>query len=117
MMNVKECYERFGGNYEEIMRLLMTEARVIKYLLKFRKDTCMQELTKALKEERYEDAFRYAHTLKGVSTNLMMERLVVSSCELTEALRHNETDVEDLYNNVKEDYDLIIEAIRCLEEE
>ena len=117
MMNVKECYEMFGGNYEEIMRLLMTEARVIKYLLKSRKDTCMQELTKALKEERYEDAFRYAHTLKGVSTNLMMERLVVSSCELTEALRHNETDVEDLYNNVKEDYDLIIEAIRCLEEE
>ena len=47
----------------------------------------------------------------------MMERLVVSSCELTEALRHNGTDVEDLYNNVKEDYDLIIEAIRCLEEE
>ena len=47
----------------------------------------------------------------------MMERLVVSSCELTEALRHNETDVEDLYNNVKEDYDLIIGAIRCLEEE
>ena len=44
MMNVKECYEMFGGNYEEIMRLLMTEARVIKYLLKFRKDTCMQEL-------------------------------------------------------------------------
>ena len=79
MMNVKECYEMFGGNYEEIMRLLMTEARVIKYLLKFRKDTCMQELTNALS--------------------------------------HNETDVEDLYNNVKEDYDLIIEAIRCLEEE
>lgn len=116
-MSVKECYEMFGGNYDEVMRLFMNEVRVIKYLLKFKNDTCMQELTRALEEERYDNAFHYAHTLKGVSINLMLGKLITSSAVLTDALRQGETDVKELYNNVKADYDLIIKAIRCLEEE
>lgn len=110
-MNVKECYKIIDGDYQEIMRLLVSEERVIKYLLKFKEDQCMDELTKALDEKRYEDAFRYAHTLKGVSINLMMKKLVASSSALTDALRQHETAVEKLYDQVREDYNLTISTI------
>lgn len=113
-MNVKDCYEKINGDYHEIMHLLVSEDRVIKYLLKFKNDQCMNELTKALDEKRYEDAFRYAHTLKGISINLMMKKLAASSSALTDALRQHETSVEKLYNQVKDDYEITISAIDTL---
>lgn len=113
-MSVKDCYEKINGDYYEIMHLLVSEDRVIKYLLKFKNDQCMNELTKALDEKRYEDAFRYAHTLKGISINLMMKKLAASSSALTDALRQHETSVEKLYNQVKDDYEITISAIDTL---
>lgn len=113
-MNVKECYEMLGGDYDEIMRLMISEERVIKYLLKFKEDHCMLDLTTALNDKRYDEAFRFAHTLKGVSINLMMKRLEASCSALTEALRAKQTEVEQLYNQVKSDYELTIQAIDCL---
>lgn len=113
-MNVKECYEMFGGDYDEILHLLASDERILKYLLKFKEDQCMDGLTLALKEKRYEDAFRYVHTLKGVSSNLRMKKLEVSSSDLTEVLRRHETEVDDLYEKVKQDYEMTIQAIDSL---
>ena len=113
-MSVKKCYTLMGGNYDEVMRLMMSEARVVKYLTKFKQDTTMQQLTQALEHQEYEDAFRYAHTLKGVSMNLYFTNLAESSSKLTEALRVNNTDVASLYADVKRDYDIVMKAINEL---
>lgn len=110
-MNIKECYTEFGGDYEEILRLLMNEERIMKYLKKFKEDTTMTKLEDALTNQQYEDAFRYAHTLKGICINLMIKQLGTSSSALTEALRRQEHDVENLYKQVKIDYDITIAAI------
>lgn len=110
-MNVKECYTLMGGDYDEIMYLMRSEARIIKYLKRFKEDQTMQQLTQALEQQDYDLAFRCAHTLKGVSVNLNMMNLATSSNQLTTALREQKKNVEDLYLAVKQDYDATIKAI------
>ena len=56
-------------------------------MFKFLDDGSYQELVNALKEGRDEDAFRAAHTLKGVCQNLSFTSLYEPSQTITEALR------------------------------
>ncbi|WP_232780319.1 Hpt domain-containing protein [Candidatus Stoquefichus sp. SB1] len=113
-MTIKECYEAMGGDYDEIIHLLINEQRIMKYLIKFTEDKSMQNLSDALEQGDYEQAFRSVHTLKGVTINLGMKKLADSSHLLTEALRNNEKNIDDLYQNVKADYDQTIHAIHQL---
>lgn len=53
-MNVKECYTLMGGDYDEIMYLMRSEARIIKYLKRFKEDQTMQQLTQALEQQDYD---------------------------------------------------------------
>ena len=69
-MTVKECYEAMGGDYEDVLKRLMSEARVQKFALMFKKDPSMSQLTQAMDAGDVETAFRAAHTLKAqVCTN------------------------------------------------
>ncbi len=86
-MDLKEFYSAIGGNYDEALKRLMRDALVMKFVLKFEKDDSYQSLVKALKEQNCEEAFRAAHTLKGVSRNLSFDALGDASDELTEILR------------------------------
>lgn len=113
-MTIKECYEKMGGDYDAIMNLLQRESRIKAYLVKFSEDQSMNGLSEALELKQYDDAFRYVHTLKGICLNLGMITLANSSSILTEALRAGETSVNDMYNQVKKDYDQTIEAIEAL---
>lgn len=113
-MTIKECYEKMGGDYDAIMNLLQRESRIKAYLVKFSEDQSMNGLSEALELKQYDDAFRYVHTLKGICLNLGMTTLANSSSILTEALRAGETSVNDMYNQVKKDYDQTIEAIEAL---
>lgn len=47
-MTVKECYEAMGGDYEDVLKRLMSEARVQKFALMFKKDPSMSQLTQAM---------------------------------------------------------------------
>ena len=59
--------------------------------------------------------FRAAHTLKGVCLNLGFTSLYKVSAELTEVLRGRETEGSDeLYEQVKEQYTILTEAIQEL---
>ena len=60
---------------EALERLLGSEALLERLLGKFLEDRNLAELTTALAEDRREDAFRAAHTLKGVCGNLSMTAL------------------------------------------
>ena len=37
-MTIKECYEAMGGDYEDVLKRLMNEARIQKFALMFKKD-------------------------------------------------------------------------------
>ena len=106
-MTVQECYEKIGGDYEGVCERMMDEARVRKFALKFLADKSYENLVEAYGSGNVEDAFRAAHTLKGVSQNLGFTRLFEVSDEITEAER---------LAQLKDVYDRTIDAVSQLEE-
>ena len=63
------------------------------------------------------EAFRAAHTIKGVCQNLSLDPLYKSASELAERLRNGQEyaeDVEVLVEQVKKDYTCTVDCIREL---
>lgn len=116
-MTVKECYEVMKGDYDDVISRLRTDDRVKKFLLKVLDDTSFSTLCKALEEKNIEEAFRAAHTLKGVCKNLSIDNLAYSASNLTEALRGRQDygdDIDSLFKKVKKDYALTMACIQML---
>ena len=112
-MTLKECYAALEGDYESVMGRLPSEKFVQKFVLKFLNDGSYDLLLRSMEEENYAEAFRAAHTIKGVSQNLDFTRLYQSSSELSEALRNGFTpEAPALTEQVKADYQQTVEAIR-----
>lgn len=113
-MSLQECYAAMGGDYEDAVGRLCGERLVQKFVLKFLNDGSYDLLCRSLESQNYEDAFRAAHTMKGICQNLSFVRLGDSSTALTEALRSGWTpDAEALVRQVQEDYQLTVDAIRA----
>lgn len=104
-MTIKECYDKLGSNFEEVKARMMSERLIQKFSVKFLDDKSYANLLSAFSENRDEEAFRFAHTLKGVAQNLGFDRLFASSNKLTEALRNGKTpEADPLLEEVKADY-------------
>lgn len=104
-MTIQECYAALEGDYQEVLGRLYSEALVRKFVGKFLSDKSFSMLADAVREKNYEEAFRAAHTLKGVTQNLSFTRLYQSSHEITEALRMKEYDrAAELLPKVEADY-------------
>ena len=117
-MTVKECYESMESDYEGVLGRMGSEGLVRRFALKFPDDPSYLNLEKAIQEQNAEEAFRAAHTLKGVCLNLGFDRLYKVSAELTEKLRGRELNgYEALYGKVQDEYKNTIAAIRKLEEQ
>lgn len=117
-MKVSECLSVLGGDYESVMGRMMSEDRIKRFLLMFCEDTSFDELCSGMEEGDYAKAFRAAHTLKGVCSNLGLENLGKSASTITEALRGNINNGADaLLPQVIEDYNIAIDAINLLEKE
>ena len=114
-MTIQECYEAIGGNYEDVLGRLQNDALIRKFTLKFLEDQSYLQLKQALENKNYEDAFRSAHTLKGVSQNLSFDRLYEVSNELTELLRDRtgeQPGISEAMEKVTEVYEMMIEEIK-----
>lgn len=74
-MTLQEFYTRIGGNYDDTLRRIPSEAIVRKFVLKYPNDPSFGQLKDALASKDWETAFRASHTLKGVAQNLGMEHL------------------------------------------
>ena len=73
-------------------------------------------LTKCWDVWAAKDAFRAAHTLKGICANLGLDRLYEIDCELTEKLRGRQTEgSEELYQKVAEAYEATVTVLKELE--
>ena len=71
-----------------------------------------------METKNYEEAFRAAHTIKGVCQNLSFTKLYESSSRLTENLRSGYGEKTDsLVSQVAEDYKQTITAIKELQGE
>ena len=108
-MTIEESYQAMGADYEDVSHRIPNAAMVKKFALKFLDDKSMEQLTAALQASEVEDAFRAAHTLKG----LCFTRLAKPSIELTELLRGRRMDgYEPLYEQVVAEYEKTVAALR-----
>ena len=118
-MTLKECYVSLNGDYDEVMGRLRSERLVQKFVLKFLNDGSYQLLLDSLAAGDRDEAFRAAHTIKGVCANLGFTSLLGSSEKLTEALRDGkpaQPGEEELIDQVKADYACARQAIEAFQE-
>ena len=115
-MTLQECYAAMGGNYEEVLGRLRSDRLIQKFVLKFVDDGSYQLLLDSMASQNYEDAFRAAHTIKGVCQNLGFTALMSSSSRLTEALRSGVTpEAPALAKEVAADYERTAAALKELQ--
>ena len=85
-MTVQECYQNLGGDYSQVEKRLPSVSLIKRFITKFLDDGSFSELCQAMQAGQREQAFRAAHTLKGVCANLSFDRLGASASQLTELL-------------------------------
>ena len=91
--------------------------RIQKFVLKLLNDKSYELLMNSMEAGDMTEAFRAAHTLKGVCQNLSITALYHSSAELADRLRDGQEygeDVAPLLERVKKDYTLAMDCIRQL---
>lgn len=116
-MTVQECYEAFEGSYQEVISRLRTDERVTKFLLRVLEDGSYKLLCDSLASGNVDEAFRAAHTIKGVCLNLAITRLGTSSSTLCEYLREKrviDDQVHAMAEQVAQDYQLTMDCISQL---
>lgn len=114
-MNLPEFYAAIGAEMKDVLRRLGSEGLIQKYLLKLPNDPTYVLLTNAMQKKDYEQAFRAAHTLKGIALNLGLTPLHEVSQELMELLRNGSPDLETadvLLQQVSDVYQSILAKIK-----
>lgn len=118
-MELKKFYESIDGDYVNILERFPSEKFVLKFVLRFPEDAVYELLCDSLDKKDYREAFRAAHTLKGICLNLSFNVLFESSSELCEALRDtnaiDEDRVSELFEIVKKDYEHTVKVINELQ--
>ncbi|MGN0794828.1 MAG: Hpt domain-containing protein [Aristaeellaceae bacterium] len=116
-MTLQECYQALGGSYDEVLRRLMSPKLVEKFIIKFLSDGSYATLCAAMAAGQRPEAFRAAHTIKGICQNLGFGNLLRSVEPLTELLRPQAESIPDgaaaLLSQVQKDYDGTVLAIRA----
>ncbi len=115
-MTIKECYDTMGADYQNVLGRFLSEALVKKFALKFLDDDSFSNLKEALAAGNVEEAFRAAHTLKGVCLNLGFDNLYEVSSAITEVLRAGElAGTDEMIKKVEEQYNITVNAIKAIE--
>ncbi len=113
-MTLKTFYEKTNADYDEVIRRLINEKLVMKYLKKFLDDNHFQQLKSSVEEQDYETAYRSAHTLKGLCLTLGFENMSKPVIELTEELRAGKTENAEVYITAIEP--MYADIIKCIGE-
>ena len=117
-MSLETFYEKTGGSYEEILGRLRSPEMILRFAKMYAADPSWKQLHDALDQGNAEDAFRAAHTLKGVSQNLGFTKLYEVSAKLTEELRGGKSLVhKELVDAVDQIHQTIIDNLGELDTE
>ncbi len=115
-MNLEEFYNTVGGDYHQTVSRLTSDALVKRFVRKYMEDDTYQELSSSIENENWGAAFRAAHTLKGIASNLGFDALFAASSALTEALRGEKPLSEpSLWDAVKDAHQLLVQTIAEIE--
>ena len=104
-MNLKDCYLKFGGDFDEVLGRLRREQTVGKFVFKFLDDKSFSLFEASMVKKDYSEALRAVHTLKGICQNLSFTRLFESSSLVTNALKENDWNkAVDMMPKLSKDY-------------
>ena len=116
-MTIQECYQELGGDFAALENRIPSAKLIHRFIGKFLEDGSFAELQSAMQAGQRAQAFRAAHTLKGVCGNLSLGQLEKSTSELTELLRAEADAIPDgaepLMEAVVRDYTLTVNTIRA----
>lgn len=116
-MTIRECYEKMGGDFDDVMQRFGSESFIQRFAIRFLDDTSFQMIKDRIANGDAELAFRGAHTLKGVCSNLGFIKLCEVSSELTEIFRGRELKgYEAVFAEVEKQYQITVDAIKGLNE-
>ncbi|WP_165053638.1 MULTISPECIES: Hpt domain-containing protein [unclassified Adlercreutzia] len=120
-MTLESCYAMMGGDLEGVRGRLRSDDRVAKFVGMFPHDDTFASLKSSWEAGSLPEAFRAAHTLKGVSRDLGFTPLFEASDTLADVLRPAKdggaVDVaaaEQLMGDVGRAYELTIEALATI---
>ena len=114
-MNLKDCYLKFGGDFDEVLGRLRREQTVRKFVFKFLDDKSFSLFEASMVKKDYSEALRAVHTLKGICQNLSFTKLFESSSLVTNALKENDWNkAVDMMPKLSKDYYETINVIKDL---
>lgn len=108
--DVESTLKRFMGN----------EAMYEKFLKKFTDNSNYSGLEESIRTKDYEEAFKCAHTLKGVSANLGLDPIYKAASDLTEEVRGKANDevngerVQEIWQELQKVYQLFSDLLGTL---
>ncbi len=113
IMDKKAALIAAGIDVDSVMQRFMGSERLTeKFMKRFADDVTFSQLEKAVVDGDSEEAFRAAHTLKGVAGNLGMTELFDRTSEMTEKFRaHDMTTAAEDFASLKTIYDRILQAV------
>ena len=112
-MNLKDCYLKFGGDFDEVLGRLRREQTVRKFVFKFLDDKSFSLFEASMVKKDYSEALRAVHTLKGICQDLSFTRLFESSSLVTNALKENDWNkAVDMMPKLSKDYYETINVIK-----
>lgn len=114
---LREC----GADVETtVNRFMGNEAMYEKFLKKFTDNSNYSGLEESIQTEDYEEMFKYAHTLKGVSANLGLDPIYKAASDLTEEVRGkqpeevNKARVQEIWQELQRVYKMFDDLLGTL---
>ena len=89
-MTLEECYTAMGANYQDVLKRFYKSDMIRRFVKMFLQDDSFRLLTDAMAKQDVKEAFRAAHTIKGLCSNLGFTALWQASGQLCERLRAGE---------------------------
>ena len=86
-MNIRELYDKIGGNYDQAVRVMKSDRLIEKYVRKLLNNDVNAQLAQAGQSMDPVKLFESAHAMKGVCANLGLEALAQAADEITEEFR------------------------------
>lgn len=115
---VKESLENIGVNVEKTLaRFMNKEEMFLRFLGKFLEEESFKKLELSVSEKNYDEAFKHAHTLKGVSANLGLGDVIENASMITEKLReapYDEEAIEKIMTDLSDKYEKTVDVIKNL---
>ena len=117
-MTIQEMYEKVGGSYESVKKILPMDKMIAKFAQRFLTDKSYEKLSAAHEAGDPTGMFEGSHALKGVCANLGFNDLSKIASEISEEYRPgnartmSDEEVNKRFEELKALYDRTIAGIQ-----